>query len=123
MKTLRHQLRGYDVTGLIAVVDLLNHLAEGGKPLYEYTGICDNATTVYQLACEDDEELQGLIASMSVQWDSFSGDYFFPVGVTGMGAEEAYHSLFNKWEGEYGENRRRLAGFLAHKIEGMLGAI
>jgi hypothetical protein len=80
---------------------------KNSKPRYDEFGICTNIVYI---------KMDG-IRSLLSKWTDFSGDVNYPVRhPTINDPKEGYWSKSNKWTGEYGNRRRKLARFLAKEF-------
>lgn len=72
-----------------------------------------------QIRLADDGALEAAFKT----WPEFSGDPTFPVPHATMDADDAFFSITNIWEGEYGGARRSLLDHCIAEIERQLPAI
>lgn len=83
----------------------------------DYPGIC---ALVYQLSGSSSDrsiyrtEMRRLFES----WPEFSGDWRFPIKPPpGYHTPQEAYSALHRWEGTYGEARRRLLDFMIEQLE------
>ena len=104
----------YIPTELGKVVDLLESWADGQiLPMNDLYGIC------YNLSRRDVTiRWEGLVAIAAESWPEFSGSHSYPVPHSDLLPESAYTAKWEveKWDGEYGESRRRLCQHVADWI-------
>ena len=101
---------------LFRVIELLESWAEDQLPPPDkWFGICVNLALVPGLSVADWE---ALVAEAAKTWPEFSGDPRFPVPHPDLLPESAYTAKWEveKWDGEYGESRRRLCQHVADWI-------
>ena len=101
---------------LESIVEILEAWAEGQLiPPMPYEGICYNLRLQFPAYPSD---IMGLVPSAMQSWPEFSGDVRYPVPHPDLLPESAYTAKWEvgKWDGEYGESRRRLCQHVADWI-------
>lgn len=93
----------------------LQYIAAGVKPRWRVFGICFNANFEY-LPCSIRSDIDDAIR----QWPEFSGSLAYPIGLNLFEASHLYDRTRDKYVGEYGEARRRLAQYLADHLQKLL---
>ena len=94
-------------------IPLLRKLSVGEGIIEKSYGLC------YHLECVGGWYPFGeLIEGIFEQWEEYSGDEDFPVPHKTLSCAAAFYRCSEKmYEGEYGEARKRLAGFTADKLK------
>ena len=99
-------------------IDFLRCIANGAKPLEYWNGLCWNLTRALREAgVADNISGYPFIHMYAPLWPEYSGNPDYPVPC--QDADDAYSAYYevDLWVGEYGEARRRLAGFVADELE------
>lgn len=116
-------------TSLEALEARLFNLGTGVEEPYNYMeGICDE---IYHWKVEyckrmsiqvhvESNNLYHKIRDWMTEWPPYSGSFNYPVPYVGpregLLPVQAYHFIDNLWEDEYGDMRKDLCCYLAHKI-------
>lgn len=81
-------------------------------------GICDLLST-YRSFRKLDYLPAGptIVGWYAPHWPLYSGYAWFPVPHPSMPANLAFHASIPKWDGEYGDNRRKFCLFIAEQTE------
>ena len=108
---------GAGCTGNDVAIDFLRGLANGAKPLEYWRGLCGNLTIALREAgIASTRSGYSIVPEYAPLWPEYSGNPEYPVPWQDDDALSAYNEV-DLWEGEYGEARRRLAGFIADELE------
>jgi hypothetical protein len=102
----------------LRMIKFLRHLANGGEPLDHSEGLCGNLRKKFGV---DLDRLFSCYTNVMNKYDRFSGDYPFPV-TNGwfFSPKEAFDNASannTMFKGVYGQERRRLAAYLANEAE------
>lgn len=95
--------------------EALQLVADGGFPKdwSKYCGLCTNIAR--HAHCNIT-----YVGRLAEDWEHFSGDHRFPVpsDIEGFSsqADKRYQTCDSFYSGEYGEMRRKLAGYLAGRL-------
>lgn len=99
----------------------LEYIAAGVNPSDVYAGLCLN--TGIDVVCDRlseiyDQDWDEFRHKFYLDWPEYSGDVVAPVPSqdTAMSAFQYHITTPDKYEGEYGESRRRLAAYCAAKL-------
>ena len=107
------------------VIFILEELGNGGQPFQEACGLCYNirhwpsrvGDYYIDMTWLKDYEL------IMKSWPKYSGDESYPVPHPELDPTTAYMtSTTSLWTGEYGENRREYARYLAAEFKKVLAA-
>ena len=104
-------------TATVIAAGYLREIANGLTPESCMDGLCYNLTTVLRRHGPATTSGCPIIQKYAPLWPEYSGDPDYPVpSQDEYDATSAYIEV-DLWEGEYGEARRRLAGFIADELE------
>ena len=96
------------IMNLDEAIKELEYLGNGGEPKYTNLGICGNV-------CESITILK--LQELWVHWPEYSGMSLYPVPHPKYDSHLGLLKTHNVWEGEYGNNRRKLCLWLADELE------
>lgn len=87
------------------------------------SGICMQAPVVRVRRAYDYYEMVQYLRGLCAQWPEYSGTDSCPVPHPHIAKPgDAYDHTYDLWEGEYGENRKRLLQFLIDTLQAELEA-
>jgi uncharacterized protein YutD len=99
-------------------IQFLRDIANGADPITHKYGLCGNVRKKFGF---DLERLFTSYIKVLDSYDRFSGIYFFPVKSDNFSGPSTAYAIALKnramFEGDYGQERRRLAGYLADAAE------
>ena len=106
---------------LLRVIELLESWAEDQPPPPDkWSVICVNLALVPEISMSGMTDWEALVSEAAKTWPEWSGDPRYPVPHPDLLPESAYTAKWEveKWDGEYGESRRRLCQHVADWIRG-----
>lgn len=108
----------------MTIDEALQLVADGGFPK-EWSKYCGLCTNIARHAHCNIPRVEHLVSRLAEDWEHFSGDHRFPVPSDihfddiedfSSHANKRYQTCDSFYSGEYGEMRRKLAGYLVGRL-------